>query len=153
MPVKIFFKVTSLELLRMNNTPEERLISDSTGMEKGLSPHTYRQPAPVAARPLMYPQHNGITFFFFFFYGLHSLSYFFSHSMQVPFSFFFNTHNSASCDTGMKKRSSLGGGLTQHICYSSHQATFLSGRSFLVVATNCMKEKWPFAMSFGYSTY
>lgn len=97
--------------------------------------------------------HNTMVSLFFFFYGLHSLSYFFSHSMQVPFSFFFNTHNSASCDTGMKKRSSLGGGLTQHICYSSHQATFLSGRSFLVVATNCMKEKWPFAMSFGYSTY
>lgn len=88
MPVKIFFKVTSLELLRMNNTPEERLISDSTGMEKGLSPHTYRQPAPVAARPLMYPQHNGITFFFFFFTACIHFPIFFHIPCKCLFPFF-----------------------------------------------------------------
>lgn len=88
MPVKIFFKVTSLELLRMNNTPEERFISDSTGMEKGLSPHTYRQPAPVAARPLMYPQHNGITFFFFFLRLAFTFLFFFTFHASAFFLFF-----------------------------------------------------------------
>lgn len=98
----------------------------------------------------MYSKHN--TVYICFMAYIQVFNFFFSQSKQAIFSSFFNPHHSVSGATGMKKRRSLGV-LTPYICYSSHQARFLSGGKFLVfVATNHMYEQLHLDVSLCYST-